>query len=235
MLLTARKTEANNRSSLLPTCTESPILCHTAKSNNRSVVAISFRLRYHINSPDISPSVNLASARSANSTRLFCADFSNTDTVEPIRTMFTPPRSCLSRAAWLTSPAGSPLPSLAAVSRRGHHNAEFQHPCRDRNDSHTLIQCTVDSIYCSTCVVIYTFHICARDHAYSDRLQTQITCCSHVSYSLMIGNYALTPTATGSLHVLEHILFLLTHIMCTIRTSSIVILSCPFQRPVQLC
>jgi len=29
-----------------------------------------------------------------------------------------------------------------------------QHPCRDRNDSHTLMQCTVDSIYCSTCVVI---------------------------------------------------------------------------------
>jgi len=25
--------------------------------------------------------------------------------------------------------------------------AEFQHPCRDRNDSHTLIQCTADSIY----------------------------------------------------------------------------------------
>jgi len=23
--------------------------------------------------------------------------------------------------------------------------AEFQHPCRDRNDSHTLIQCTADS------------------------------------------------------------------------------------------
>jgi len=30
-------------------------------------------------------------------------------------------------------------------------------------------------------------------------------------------------------------LFLLTHIMCTIRTFSIAILSCPFQRPVQLC
>jgi len=50
--------------------------------------------------------------------------------------------------------------------------AEFQHPCRDRNDSHTLMQCTVDSIYCSTCVVIYIFHICTRDHAYLDRLQT---------------------------------------------------------------
>jgi len=51
----------------------------------------------------------------------------------------------------------------------------------------------------------------------------------------MIGNYALTLTATGRLHVLEHILFLLTDTMCTIRTFSIVILSCPFQRPVQLC
>jgi len=50
--------------------------------------------------------------------------------------------------------------------------AEFQHPCRDRNDFHPLIQCTVDSIYCSACVVIYIFHICTRDHAYSDRLQT---------------------------------------------------------------
>jgi len=27
-------------------------------------------------------------------------------------------------------------------------------------------------IYCSACVVIYIFHICTRDHAYSDRLQT---------------------------------------------------------------
>jgi len=51
----------------------------------------------------------------------------------------------------------------------------------------------------------------------------------------MIGNYALALIATDRLHVLEHILFLLTHIMCTIRTFSIVILSCPFQRPVQLC
>jgi len=50
--------------------------------------------------------------------------------------------------------------------------AEFQHPCRDRNDSHTLIQCTVDSIYWSACVVIYIFHICTCNHAYSDRLQT---------------------------------------------------------------
>jgi len=50
--------------------------------------------------------------------------------------------------------------------------AEFQHPCRDRNDSHTLMQCTVDSLYCSACVVIYIFHICTRDHTYSDRLQT---------------------------------------------------------------
>jgi len=50
--------------------------------------------------------------------------------------------------------------------------AEFQHPCRDRNDSHILMQCTVSSLYCSTCVVIYIFHICTRDHAYSDRLQT---------------------------------------------------------------
>ena len=49
---------------------------------------------------------------------------------------------------------------------------EFQHPCRDRNDSHTLIQCTVDAIYWSACVVIYIFHICTRNHAYSDRLQT---------------------------------------------------------------
>jgi len=50
--------------------------------------------------------------------------------------------------------------------------AEFQCPCRDRNDSHTLMQCTVDSIYGSVCVVIYIFHICTRDHVYSDRLQT---------------------------------------------------------------
>jgi len=43
----------------------------------------------------------------------------------------------------------------------------------------------------------------------------------------MTGNYALTPIARDCLHVLEHILFLLTHIMF--------ILSCPFQRLVQLC
>jgi len=43
----------------------------------------------------------------------------------------------------------------------------------------------------------------------------------------MIGNDALTPIAADRLHVLEHILFLLTHIMFT--------LSSPFQRPVQLC
>jgi len=43
----------------------------------------------------------------------------------------------------------------------------------------------------------------------------------------MIGNYALTPIATDRLHALEHVLFLLTHIMF--------ILSCPFQQPVQLC
>jgi len=49
---------------------------------------------------------------------------------------------------------------------------EFQHPCRDRNDSHTLMKCTVSSLYCSACVVIYIFHICTRDHAYLDRLQT---------------------------------------------------------------
>jgi len=80
-------------------------------------------------------------------------------------------RSCLSRAARLTSLAGSPLPSSAVISRRGHHNAEFQHPCRERNDSHTLMQCTIDLLYCSTCVVIYIFHICTRNYAYSDRLQ----------------------------------------------------------------
>jgi len=51
----------------------------------------------------------------------------------------------------------------------------------------------------------------------------------------MIGNYALTTIATDRLHVLEHILFLLTHITCTIRTFSIVILRCPFQWPVQSC
>jgi len=39
----------------------------------------------------------------------------------------------------------------------------------------------------------------------------------------MIGNYARTPIATDCLRVLEHILFLLTHIMF--------ILSCPFQWP----
>jgi len=36
----------------------------------------------------------------------------------------------------------------------------------------------------------------------------------------MVGNYALMPIATDCLHVLEHILFLLTHTMCTIRTFS---------------
>jgi len=50
--------------------------------------------------------------------------------------------------------------------------AEFQHPCRDRNNSHTLMQCTVGSLYCSACVVIYIPHICKRNHAYLDRLQT---------------------------------------------------------------
>jgi len=55
---------------------------------------------------------------------------------------------------------------------QGTSNAEFQHPCRDRNDSHTLMQCTVNSIYWSACVIIYIFHICTHDHAYSDRLQT---------------------------------------------------------------
>ena len=142
MLLTARETGANYRSSLLPTCTESPILCHTSKSNNRSVIAISFRQRYHNNRPNISPSVNFTLARSTNSGRLFCAAFSNTDTVEPICRNSRSPgvpriRSCLSRAAQLTSLAGSPLSSPAAVSRRGHHNAEFQHPRRDGNDSLT--------------------------------------------------------------------------------------------------
>ena len=102
MLLTARKTGANNRSSLLPTCTESPILCHSSKSNNRSVIAISFRQRYLNNSPNISPSVNFALAQSANSGRLFCAAFSNTDTVESILQMFTPPRH-----------ATGPLPPLS--------------------------------------------------------------------------------------------------------------------------
>jgi len=91
MLLTAQKTRANNHSSLLPTCTESPILCHSSKSNNRSVVAISFRLQYHNNRPDISPSVNFTLARSTSCGRLFCAAFSNTDTVEPILPIFTPP------------------------------------------------------------------------------------------------------------------------------------------------
>jgi len=116
MLLTARKSGANCRSSLLPTCTESPILCHTSNSNNRSVVAISFRRRYHNNRPDISPSVNFTLAQSANSGRLsappfptlipsvnftlaqsvnsgrlFCTAFSNTDTVEPILPILTPP------------------------------------------------------------------------------------------------------------------------------------------------
>jgi len=51
----------------------------------------------------------------------------------------------------------------------------------------------------------------------------------------MIGNYALTLMATGCLHVLEHILFLLTHVMCTVSTFSMAILSWSFQRPIQLC
>jgi len=45
----------------------------------------------------------------------------------------------------------------------------------------------------------------------------------------------LKPIATDCLHVLEHILVLLTHTTCTIRTFSIVMNNCPFQRPVQLC
>jgi len=105
MFLTARKTGANNRSSLLPTCTESPILCHTSKSNNRYVVAISFRRRYHNNSPNISLSVNFTLARSSNSGRLFCTTFSNTDTVEPLLPIFTPPRRA---AGPLPPPSGSP-------------------------------------------------------------------------------------------------------------------------------
>jgi len=156
MLLTARKTGANNRSSLLPTCTESPILCHSSKSNNRSVIAISFRQRYLNNSPNISPSVNFALAQSANSGRLFCAAFSNTDTVEPMLPMFTPPRRAAdpllpSQAARLTSPAGSPLPSSAAVSCRGHHNAKFQHPCREVVESPSLeiFKTHLDKVLCS--------------------------------------------------------------------------------------
>jgi len=38
--------------------------------------------------------------------------------------------------------------------------------------SHALMQCTVGFLYYSACAVIYIFHICTRDHAYSDRLQT---------------------------------------------------------------
>jgi len=68
-------------------------------------------------------------------------------------------RSRLSRAAQLTSLVGSPLPSSAVISRWGHHNAEFQHPCRDRNDSHTLIQCTVDSRFIGLLAWLYTFSI----------------------------------------------------------------------------
>jgi len=30
----------------------------------------------------------------------------------------------------------------------------------------------VGSLYCSACVVIYIFHICTCDYAYSDRQQT---------------------------------------------------------------
>jgi len=51
----------------------------------------------------------------------------------------------------------------------------------------------------------------------------------------MIGNYAPTQIATDCLHILEHILFLLTHTMCTMRTFSMAILGCLSQQPVQLC
>jgi len=64
------------------------------------------------------------------------------------------------------------LSKMSSEKKYLYCTAKFQHPCRDRNDSHTLMQCTVNSLYCSTCVVIYIFHTCTRDHAYSDRLQT---------------------------------------------------------------
>jgi len=113
MFLTARKTGANCHSSLLLTCTESPVLCHTSKSNNRSVIAISFRRRYHNNRPDISLSVNFTLARSANSGRLFCVAFSNTDTVEPILPIFTPPVACCGSAPASLGQPG--LPRRSAV------------------------------------------------------------------------------------------------------------------------
>jgi len=115
--------------------------------------------------------------------------------------------------------------SRSCSCRFAESSAEFQHPCRDRNDSQTWMQCTVDSLYCSTCVVIYIFHICTHDHAYSDKatdINHALFTCPTFPYDW---HYALTPIATDCLHVLEHILFLLTHLMCTIRTFSIVMIT----------
>ena len=51
----------------------------------------------------------------------------------------------------------APAVNVLKNHTRAKRAAEFRHPCRDRNDSHTLKQCTVDSLYCSACVVIYIF------------------------------------------------------------------------------
>jgi len=37
--------------------------------------------------------------------------------------------------------------------------AEFQHPCTDRNDSHTLTQCTADSSFIALLAWLYTFFV----------------------------------------------------------------------------
>ena len=96
--------------------------------------------------------------------------------------------------------------------------------------------CNAQSVHFIALLVwLYTFFISVHAITLIRIGYKQITRCSRAPYSLMVGNYALTPIATDCLHVLEHILFLLTHILCSIRTFSIVIPSCPFQQPVQLC
>jgi len=63
---------------------------------------------YHNNSPDMSPLVNLTSARSANSNRLFSAVFSDADTVEPMLQMFMTPPVCRGSAPAFLGQPGSP-------------------------------------------------------------------------------------------------------------------------------
>jgi len=176
MLLTAWKTGANCHSSLLPTCTESPILCHTSKSNNRSVVAISFHRRYHSNIPDISPSVNLTLARSANSGRLFCAAFATLIQWNPYCRCSCTPSMHGSAPASIGQPGLPRQPAVPCLLWLWYHVGVTTMPSfsihAGTGTTFTLMQCTVSSLYCSACVVIHIFPYCTHDHAYSDRLQT---------------------------------------------------------------